>query len=99
MHCCVVRAVSFVMVAGIVTIAPAMAADPVSTAKRKADAQRRKIEHQQRVAEIKRTQAPHRGQPLDAAAWALTALGFAVAAVRVLHTPNDAWDLAPLGRN
>lgn len=34
-------------------------------------------------------------QPLDACAWGLTALGFAVAAVRVLRTPNDAWDLAP----
>lgn len=34
-------------------------------------------------------------QPLDAAAWGLTALGFTVAAVRVLRTPNDAWDLAP----
>ncbi|MEV4507490.1 hypothetical protein AB0K00_00835 [Dactylosporangium sp. NPDC049525] len=37
-------------------------------------------------------------QPLDAAAWGLTALGFTVAAVRVLRTPNDAWDLAPTTR-
>ena len=34
-------------------------------------------------------------QPLDASAWGLTALGFGVAALRVLRTPNDAWDLAP----
>jgi hypothetical protein len=34
-------------------------------------------------------------QPLDACAWGLTALGFGVAALRVLRTPNDAWDLAP----
>ncbi len=34
-------------------------------------------------------------QPLDAAAWGLTALGFTVAAIRVLRTSNDAWDLAP----
>jgi hypothetical protein len=37
-------------------------------------------------------------QPLDAAAWALTALGFTVAARRVLRTPNDAWDLSPSTR-
>ncbi|GAA3220044.1 hypothetical protein ACFO1B_17655 [Dactylosporangium siamense] len=37
-------------------------------------------------------------QPLDAAAWGLTALGFAVAAVRVLRTPDDDWDLAPVSR-
>ena len=34
-------------------------------------------------------------QPLDACAWGLTALGFTVAALRVLRTPNDAWDVAP----
>ncbi|WP_327006923.1 hypothetical protein OHA72_06350 [Dactylosporangium sp. NBC_01737] len=37
-------------------------------------------------------------QPLDAAAWGLTALGFTVAAARVLRTSNDAWDLAPTTR-
>ena len=35
-------------------------------------------------------------QALDACAWGLTALGLAVAAVRVLRTPNDAWDVAPV---
>ncbi|GIG56329.1 hypothetical protein Lfu02_07010 [Longispora fulva] len=34
-------------------------------------------------------------QLLDACAWGLTALGFAVAAWRVLRTPDDAWDLGP----
>jgi hypothetical protein len=34
--------------------------------------------------------------PLDAAAWGLTALGLFVAALRVLRTPNDDWDLAPV---
>jgi hypothetical protein len=34
-------------------------------------------------------------QPLDAAAWGLTAVGFGAAALRVLRTPNDAWDLPP----
>ncbi|WP_412544197.1 hypothetical protein R8Z50_17390 [Longispora sp. K20-0274] len=34
-------------------------------------------------------------QWLDAVAWGLTALGFAVAAWRVSRTPDDAWDLAP----
>jgi hypothetical protein len=37
-------------------------------------------------------------QPLDGCAWALTALGFAVTAARVLRTPNDAWDLPPAAR-
>ncbi|NUO55886.1 MAG: hypothetical protein HOV78_04440 [Hamadaea sp.] len=32
---------------------------------------------------------------LDAGAWGLTALGFAVAAARVLRTSNDDWDLGP----
>jgi hypothetical protein len=31
---------------------------------------------------------------LDGLAWGLTALGFAVAALRVLRTPNDAWDIS-----
>jgi hypothetical protein len=35
-------------------------------------------------------------QALDAFAWGLTALGLAVAAVRVLRTPNDVWDVAPV---
>jgi hypothetical protein len=34
-------------------------------------------------------------QPLDACAWGLTAIGLGVAAIRVLRTPNDAWDLPP----
>ena len=37
-------------------------------------------------------------EPLDVCAWSLTALGFGVAAIRVLRTPNDAWDLAPAAR-
>jgi hypothetical protein len=32
-------------------------------------------------------------QPADACAWGLNALGFAAVALRVLRTPNDAWDL------
>jgi len=35
-------------------------------------------------------------QALDACAWGLTALGLAVAAARVLRTPNDQWDVAPV---
>ncbi len=35
-------------------------------------------------------------QPLDACAWGLTALGLAGAAARVLRTPNDEWDVAPV---
>ena len=35
-------------------------------------------------------------QALDACAWGLTALGFAVAAAKVLRTPNDDWDVAPV---
>lgn len=33
---------------------------------------------------------------LDACAWALTALGLAVAASRVLRSSNDTWDLGPV---
>jgi hypothetical protein len=36
--------------------------------------------------------------PLDACSWGLAALGFAAAAVRVLHTDDDSWDLPPLAR-
>ncbi|GAA4693295.1 hypothetical protein [Phytohabitans rumicis] len=34
-------------------------------------------------------------QALDALAWGLTAAGFAACALKVLRTPDDAWDLAP----
>jgi hypothetical protein len=37
-------------------------------------------------------------QPLDGCAWGLTALGFALAGVRVLRTPNESWDLPPVAR-
>jgi len=32
-------------------------------------------------------------QPLDAAAWLLSAIGFAACSVAVMRTPNEAWDL------
>jgi hypothetical protein len=34
-------------------------------------------------------------RPLDLAAWGLTAVGMAFLAWRVLHTPDDEWDLPP----
>jgi hypothetical protein len=37
-------------------------------------------------------------QPLDVVAWGLMALGLGVAAVRVLRTPDDEWDLPPVAR-
>jgi hypothetical protein len=37
-------------------------------------------------------------QPLDVVAWGLMALGFGVAALRVLRTPNDEWDLPAVAR-
>jgi hypothetical protein len=37
-------------------------------------------------------------QPMDVVAWGLTALGLGAAAVRVLRTRNDDWDLPPLPR-
>ena len=37
-------------------------------------------------------------QPLDVVAWVLMALGLGVAALRVLRTPNDEWDLPAVAR-
>jgi hypothetical protein len=37
-------------------------------------------------------------QPLDVVAWGLMVLGFGVAALRVLRTPNDEWDLPAVAR-
>jgi hypothetical protein len=37
-------------------------------------------------------------QPLDVVAWGLMALGLGVAGLRVLRTPNDAWDLPAVAR-
>jgi hypothetical protein len=37
-------------------------------------------------------------QPLDVAAWGLMTLGLGVAALRVLRTPNDEWDLPAVAR-
>jgi hypothetical protein len=37
-------------------------------------------------------------QPLDVGAWGLMTLGLGVAALRVLRTPNDEWDLPAVAR-
>ena len=34
---------------------------------------------------------------LDIAAWLLMTLSFVYCAVKIINTPNDEWDLAPLG--
>jgi hypothetical protein len=34
-------------------------------------------------------------QPLDAFAWALSAVGFVACALTILRTPDSDWDLAP----
>jgi len=36
-------------------------------------------------------------RPLDLAAWGLTAVGMGFLAWRVLRTPDDAWELPPIG--
>jgi hypothetical protein len=36
-------------------------------------------------------------QPLDGFAWSLTAAGFAACAYTILRTPDDEWDLKPVG--
>jgi hypothetical protein len=37
-------------------------------------------------------------QPLDGFAWLLTAVGFAACAYAIVRTPDDEWDLPPVGR-